>query len=261
MRPIAFAAALFMLSTSAAWAQDAPPAAAPTGSVGDGVPAAPATPDPAPPPAPSNPSMTGPQLLVQTSMGAFTLQLDNVRSPQSVAHILRLTRAGHYNGTSIYRVEKNFVIQMGSWLANGEGRGWVPRPVPLEANNGLKNYRLSVALPRDDKIPTSAGPDFYINMRDNLGLDQKPDDTANITGFTVFGQVASGIDVVEAINAVETGSGIKPFPAARPVMPIIITRVSVVGDPPPRPAASTAKPAAAQPRPAQAKPAPARRAN
>jgi cyclophilin family peptidyl-prolyl cis-trans isomerase len=209
--------------------------------------------DPPPPPPPANPAMTGPRLLLQTSMGNITLQLDSARAPQTVAHILRMARAGHYNGTTIYRVEKNFVIQMGSWLANGQGRGWVPGPVPHEANNGLKNYRLSVALPRGGE-PLNGGPDFYINMRDNTELDQKADDKANKTGFAVFGKVASGLEVVEAINDIQTGGGRPPFPASNPATPIMITRISVVGDKPGPAAASTAKPAPAARPAAQAKP-------
>ena len=185
-------------------------------------------------PPPGNPPMTGPQLLIQTTMGDITLQLDSVRAPQSVTHILRMARMGFYNGSCIYRVEKDFVIQMGSWDAQGNGHGWVPRPVPLEANNGLKNYKYAVALPRGDD-PSSAGPDFYINMRDNLALDRKPDDSENKTGFAVFGEVTeASLPVVQAINEVIVG-GKGPFPASSPTTPVVITRVSVVGDPPPRP--------------------------
>jgi peptidyl-prolyl cis-trans isomerase B (cyclophilin B) len=184
------------------------------------------------PPA-GNPPMTGPQLLIQTSMGNIVLQLDSARAPQSVAHILRLARAGFYNGTSIYRVEKDFVVQMGSWGADGKGRGWEPRPVPLEANNGLKNYKFAVALPRGDD-PNGAGPDFYINMRDNLALDQKPDDPRS--GFAVFGEVTEASrPVAQAINDAAVGGGYGPFGASAPQTPIVISRISVVGDPPPPP--------------------------
>src|SRR5665213_2546540 len=135
MRFIAFATVSLMLAAGAAFAQ-----------------APDATPPVAPPvdaePPPGNPAMTGPQLLIQTSMGDIVLQLDSQRAPQSVAHILRLARMGFYNGSCIYRVEKDFVIQMGSWDANGNGHGWTPRPVKLEADNGLKNYKYAVALPR-----------------------------------------------------------------------------------------------------------------
>jgi len=239
MRLIAFAAAVTMLTLGAAFAQ-APDAAAP-----------PAEASPPAPPPPTNPTMTGPQVLIQTTMGDIVLQLDSVRAPQSVAHILRQVRSGFYNNSIIYRVEKDFVIQMGSWDANGKGHGWYARPVPLEANNGLKNYKYAVALPRGDD-PNGAGPDFYINMRDNLALDRKPDDTANKTGFAVFGEVTpASLPVLQAINEVPVGNGKGPFPASEPQTPIVITKVSVVGDPPPRRAA---KPAAAS-KSTQAKPA------
>jgi cyclophilin family peptidyl-prolyl cis-trans isomerase len=184
-------------------------------------------------PTPGNPPMTGPQLLMQTSLGDLTLQLDAVRAPASVAHILKLVRAGFYNGTSIYRVEKDFVVQMGSWGADGKGRGWNPEPVPLEANNGLRNFKYTMALPRAGG-PTSAGPDFYINMRDNLGLDQRAAETNNSSGYAVFGDVTEASRaVLQAINETPVGGGKGPFPAVEPVTPIVITRVSVIGDPPP----------------------------
>jgi cyclophilin family peptidyl-prolyl cis-trans isomerase len=229
-----------MLTLGTAFAQ-APDAAPP-------APDAPPPADAAPPP-PANPVMTGPQVLIQTTMGDIVLQLDSVRAPQSVAHILRQVRSGFYNNSIIYRVEKDFVIQMGSWDAKGQGRGWYARPVPLEANNGLRNYKYAVALPRGDD-PNGAGPDFYINMRDNLALDRKPDDTANKTGFAVFGEVTEASrPVLQAINEVPVGGGKGPFAASEPQTPIVITKVSVVGDPPPRPAAkpAAAKPAATKP--------------
>ena len=152
------------------------------------------------------------------------------------AHILRMARMGHYDGSAIYRVEKDFVIQMGSWSAQGKGKGWVPRPVKLEAGNGLKNLKFAVALPRGD-APNSAGPDFYINMRDNLELDQKPGDPRS--GFAVFGQVTEASrPVLQAINDAAVGGGYGPFGPSAPVTPIVIRRISVVGD----------KPAAAAPK-------------
>ncbi len=212
MRRLALAAALWMFSASMALAQPAPEA-----------------------PAPGNPAMSGPQLLMQTSLGDITLQLDDVRAPRSVAHILKLVRAGFYDGTSIYRVQKDFVLQMGSWGADGKGRGWNPEPVPLEANNGLKNFKYAVALPRGDN-PTGAGPDFFINMRDNLALDQKEGDTANTTGFAVFGHVAdASLPALQAINDTPVGGGYGPFAASAPMVPVVIRRISVVGDPPPPP--------------------------
>ena len=191
--------------------------------------AAPPPADPVPlavTPAPSNPPMTGPKLLISTSMGDITLQLDSVRAPKSVANVLGYVRRKHYDGTVFYRVAKGFVIQMGSWEANGKGRGVSPAPVPLEANNGLSNLRGAVGLGREE-APDSAKAEFYINVSDNTALDHKPDDPGNTTGYAVFGQVISGMDVVDAINNVPVGDN-GPMPGQAPVTPILVKKVSIL---------------------------------
>jgi cyclophilin family peptidyl-prolyl cis-trans isomerase len=191
--------------------------------------AAPPPADPVPlavTPAPSNPPMTGPKVLISTSMGDITLQLDSVRAPKSVANVLGYVRRKHYDGTVFYRVAKGFVIQMGSWEANGKGRGVSPAPVALEANNGLSNLRGTVGLGRED-APDSAKAEFYINVSDNTALDHKPDDPGNTTGYAVFGQVISGLDVVEAISNVPVGDN-GPMPGQAPVTPILVKKVSII---------------------------------
>jgi cyclophilin family peptidyl-prolyl cis-trans isomerase len=177
-------------------------------------------------PATVNPSMTGPQLLISTSMGDITLQLDSVRAPKSVANVLRYVKEKHYDNTAFYRVAKGFVIQMGSFDANGKGRGIHPGPVPLEANNSLSNLRGTVALGRAD-APDSATAEFYINLADNTPLDHKADDPGNTTGYAVFGQVVSGMDVVDAIGQVPTGDN-GPMPGQAPVTPIIVKKVALL---------------------------------
>ena len=176
--------------------------------------------------APTNPPMTGPRLLISTSMGDITLQLDAVRAPKSVANVLRYVKEKHYDGTMWYRVAKGFVIQMGSWEANGKGRGIHPGPVPLEANNGLSNLRGTVALGREE-APDTAKAEFYINLADNTPLDHKADDAGNNTGYAVFGQVTSGMDVVDAIGQVPVGDN-GPMPGQAPVTPIIVKKVSLL---------------------------------
>src|ERR1700761_1730152 len=176
----------FCLSATAAIAQDAntapppappPPAAAPTDAAP--VPQAVA-------PAPTNPPMTGPRILISTSMGDITLQLDSARAPKTVANVLRYVKEKHYDNTAFYRVAKGFVIQMGSFDANGKGRGIHPGGLPLEANNGLSNLRGAVAMGRAE-APDSATAEFYINLVDNTPLDHKADDPGNTTGYAVFG--------------------------------------------------------------------------
>jgi peptidyl-prolyl cis-trans isomerase A (cyclophilin A) len=225
MRSIIIVAAL-LITSGAAFAQDVPAAAPPPGGVTTPSPADTASPAPA---QPGNPAMTGPQLLISTAMGDITLQLDSVRAPKSVASILRYVKDRHYNGTVVYRVVKGFAIQMGSWDANVKGRPG-HAPSPLEANNGLSNLRGTVALAHGDDLMASA--DFFINVADNTALDHKADDPGNTTGFTVFGQVTSGMDVVDAISNVPVGDH-GPMPGQAPVDPILIQKVSVVGEPEP----------------------------
>ena len=188
-----------------------------------------ATPPPAPlavTPAPSNPVMTGPRILISTSMGDITLQLDSMRAPKSAANVLRYVKEKHYDNTAFYRVAKGFVIQMGSWDAHGKPRGIHPGPVPLEANNGLSNLHGSVAMARAE-APDSATAEFFINLDDNVRLDHKAEDSGNTTGYAVFGQVISGLDVVDAIGQVPTGDN-GPMPGQAPVTPVVVKKVTLL---------------------------------
>ncbi len=170
--------------------------------------------------------MTGPRVLISTSMGDITLQLDSGRAPKSVANVLRYVKEKHYDNTAFYRVAKGFVIQMGSFDANGKGRGIHPGPVPLEANNGLVNLRGTVAMARAE-APDSATAEFFINLADNDPLNHKPDDPGNTTGYAVFGEVTSGMDVVDAIGNVPVGDN-GPMPGQAPVTPIVVKKVSLL---------------------------------
>jgi cyclophilin family peptidyl-prolyl cis-trans isomerase len=224
MYKIALALAFCLFIAAPAVAQEqAPPAGGNAAPAPEGQP--PVVPE-AVTQAPSNPPMTGPKLLISTSMGDITLQLDSVRAPKSVANVLRYVREKHYDNTAFYRVAKGFVIQMGSFDANGKGRGIHPGGVPLEASNGLSNLRGTVALGRAE-APDSATAEFYINLADNTPLDHKADDSANTTGYAVFGQVISGMDVVDAIGEVPTGDN-GPMPGQAPVTPIIVKKVTLL---------------------------------
>jgi len=205
-----------VLTTTPALAQEAQPAAPADQPVPQAVTAA-----------PTNPPMTGPRLLISTAMGDITLQLDSAHAPVSVANVLKFVKAKHYDGTVVYRVAKGFVIQMGSWEAHMKGRGYVPKPVPLEANNGLHNLRGTVALARA-AAPDSAGPEFFISLDDNTSqLDHSPSDPGNTTGYAVFGQVTAGMEVVDAIGNVPVGDD-GPMPGQAPVDPILIRKISVL---------------------------------
>jgi peptidyl-prolyl cis-trans isomerase A (cyclophilin A) len=218
MRKILLAFGLLLAAPALAQEQPAPQQAPPPAEIPAPVPQA---------AAPANPAMTGPRILISTSMGDITLQLDSVRAPKSVANILRYVKEKHYDNTAFYRVAKGFVIQMGSWDAAGKGRSIHPGPVPLEANNGLSNLRGAVAFGRGD-APDSASADFYINLADNTPLDHRADDPGNTTGYAVFGQVESGMDVADAIGNVPTGGGKGPMPSQEPVTPIIVKKVTLL---------------------------------
>lgn len=206
--------AAFLLSASA-FAQDAAPAAAPA--------------------APQQPP---PQVSLQTSMGQILLELNRERAPLTVANFLRYVTEGHFNNTVIYRVVPRFVIQGGSVGSNGNGKP-VHEPIPLEANNGLSNMRGTITMARSSE-PASATAEFFINLVDNPGLNQDPNDTENRTGYAVFGRVVSGMETVDLITQLPLGGGYGPFPQNAPLIPVIIRSATIVdpsGASPPAPAA------------------------
>jgi cyclophilin family peptidyl-prolyl cis-trans isomerase len=174
-----------------------------------------------------------PQAKVETSLGTFTILLDRINAPRSVANFTSYAREGHYDGTIIYRVAPGFVVQMGSFEPSGASRP-VHAPIPLETANGLKNVRGSVAMARQGD-PDSATAEFFVNLADNPDLDAKPGAPANTTGYTVFGRVRDGMDVVERIAAVPLG-GKGPFPPdSTPIAPVIIKKVTIIESPAPNP--------------------------
>ena len=245
MRAIVVSLGLCLMAMPAL-AQDAQPASPPPADSatppanGTAAPA-PADQTPAAAPAPAaatNPPMTGPKILISTSMGDITLQLDSVRAPKSVTNVVRYVREKHYDGTAMYRVVKGFVDQMGSFDAKGQGRGIDPGGVKLEADNGLKNLRGAVALAHGDD-PNSASADFFIDVSDLPSLDKS--DTS--VGYAVFGQVVDGMDVVDKINDVPVGDN-GPMKGQAPVDPILIKKVTIIGEPdvvPKKPAATRKK--------------------
>ncbi len=172
----------------------------------------------------------GPRVQISTTMGDIVLQLDAAHAPATVGNFLRYANEGHFDGTVVYRVVAGFVIQMGSWDAEMHTHA-THDPIPLEANNGLSNLRGTVAMARGDDAD-SATAEFFINLAENTTLDHQASDTGNTTGYAVFGQVISGMDVVDKIAAVPVGDH-GPMPGQAPVDPITILKVSVLPDPAP----------------------------
>ena len=161
-----------------------------------------------------------PQIKVETSAGNFVLELDDSRAPLSVANFLQYVADGFYAGTVFHRVVNGFVIQGGGFTPDLKLKP--PKPaVPNESGNGLSNRRGTVAMARTGE-PHSADAQFYINLADNLALDPKP----TRWGYTVFGQVIEGLDIVDEIGHRSTGTrdGMQDVP----VEPVVIRKVSVL---------------------------------
>ncbi|UZK04011.1 peptidylprolyl isomerase [Venatoribacter cucullus] len=170
------------------------------------------------------------QVLMKTSQGDITLELDRERAPVSVENFLTYADSGHYNGTVFHRVIKDFMIQGGGFDQNMRQKATLP-PIKNEAQNGLKNRRGSIAMARTSVVD-SATSQFFINVKDNTFLDHGSRDF----GYAVFGKVTAGMDVVDAIATSATGR------RDIPVEPIIIESVTVVTAP--EAATETATPAA-----------------
>ena len=138
-----------------------------------------------------------------TALGAIELQLDGGSAPGTVSNFIAYVEGGHYDGILFHRVIPNFMIQGGGMQA-GLVENPTRAPIENEADNGLKNLRGTIAMARTQD-PHSATAQFFINLKDNSFLDHTEKSPAG-WGYAVFGQVISGMDVVDQIASVETGS-------------------------------------------------------
>ena len=146
---------------------------------------------------------TLPQVKLETSMGDIVIELNEEKAPKSVANFLSYVESGQYNGTIFHRVIESFMIQGGGFDEEFSQKP-TQSPVENEANNGLSNVRGSIAMARTND-PHSATCQFFINVVDNNFLDFQSE-TPSGWGYTVFGQVVEGMDVVDAIRVVSTGN-------------------------------------------------------
>jgi peptidyl-prolyl cis-trans isomerase A (cyclophilin A) len=138
---------------------------------------------------------------MSTSMGDFVLELQADKAPKTVENFLQYVRDKHYDGTVFHRVIDGFMIQGGGFTADMSQKP-TRAPIPLEANNGLKNDRGTIAMARTGN-PNSATSQFFINVVNNNMLNAPSPDGF---GYAVFGRVVSGMDVVDKIRAVSTGN-------------------------------------------------------
>jgi len=166
---------------------------------------------------------------IKTSMGDIVIALDAAKAPLTVANFLEYATSGHYDQTIFHRVAPGYIIQGGGFSQFFNERP-VRDPLPYEGDNrGLLNERGTIAMARgDDEM--SARAQWFINLRHNEELDHKHVEGLPLYGYTAFGRVVSGMDVADAIGAVETGPG-GPFDAEVPLEPIIIERVDPVEAP------------------------------
>jgi len=138
-----------------------------------------------------------------TNHGSFTITLNEELAPKSSANFLEYVNAGHYNNTIFHRVIKDFMVQ-GGGMEPGMKQKKTNAEIENEANNGLKNTRGTVAMARTS-APHSASSQFFINVVDNAFLNHSSP-TPQGWGYAVFGEITDGMDVVDAIRKVPTGS-------------------------------------------------------
>lgn len=146
-------------------------------------------------------------VVVETDLGNIEIELEDEKAPKSVENFLKYVDDKHYDGTVFHRVIPNFMAQGGGYTAAGESdfeKKPVRDPVENEADNGLKNTRGTVAMARTSE-PHSATAQFFVNVKDNAFLDHSGKNPTG-WGYAVFGKVTSGMDVVDKIVGVPTGS-------------------------------------------------------
>ncbi|MCK5877329.1 MAG: peptidyl-prolyl cis-trans isomerase [Candidatus Marithrix sp.] len=160
---------------------------------------------------------------MQTNLGVIVIELNTAKAPKSVANFLHYVREGFYNDTIFHRVIGNFMIQGGGFTQQYQQKE-VRSSVPNEADNGLKNTKGTIAMARTSD-PHSATAQFFINLADNSFLDFKAK-TMRGWGYTVFGKVIEGMEIVDKIGQVKTGGG-GPFPTDVPQVQVIINKVTL----------------------------------
>jgi peptidyl-prolyl cis-trans isomerase A (cyclophilin A) len=181
-----------------------------------------------------------PQVRITTNMGDFVIELRSDRAPLTTQNFLRYVREGFYSGTLFHRVVSNFVVQGGGHDAATLKLKSTHDPVFNESGNGLQNKRGTVGMARSEG-PHSGNAQFYVNLVDNPDLDPVP----TRWGYTVFGRVVQGMDVIERIGETPTGAS-GPFKTDAPLKPVIIEKAEIItggalAAPTPTPVAPTPK--------------------
>lgn len=171
-------------------------------------------------------AQTTPHVKFATSAGDFVVELYPEAAPKTVENFLQYVKDKHYDGTIFHRVIDNFMVQGGGYDANYAEKK-TRAPVVHEgrealAKGGPRNVVGTLAMARTND-PQSATAQFFINVKDNSFLDP----SAQSYGYTVFGKIASGMDVIQKIKSTPTGSG-GPFRSDVPQTPILINSATLV---------------------------------
>ena len=162
------------------------------------------------------------QVKVTTNLGEFVIEVRNDRAPLTAANFLRYVREGFYTNTLFHRVIANFVIQGGGYDATTQKLKPTHESLFNESGNGLQNKRGAVGLARAEP-PHSGNAQFYVNLVDNPDLDPVP----TRWGYTVFGRVVQGMDVIDRIGETPTGA-VGPWKSDAPLKPVIIEKAEIV---------------------------------
>ena len=166
-----------------------------------------------------------PKVKMTTSYGEIVIELDKENAPITTENFLSYVESGFYNETIFHRVISGFMIQGGGHLADMTPKDEKLDPIQNEANNGLKNNRGTIAMARTAN-PHSASSQFFINHADNAFLNFRTNQVDEGWGYAVFGQVIEGMEVVDKIADVETGS-VGPYQDV-PVEAITVLKTEVI---------------------------------
>ena len=156
---------------------------------------------------------------IETNKGSIKLQLHDDKTPKTVANFEKLATDGFYDGLKFHRVIPNFMIQGGGLTAEMKSKA-TQMPIKNEADNGLKNDRGTIAMARTAD-PDSATAQFFINIANNEFLNHKSKDSRG-WGYAVFGRVLEGMDVVDAVAGMKTGT--RGAYRDVPIQPVVIRK-------------------------------------
>ncbi len=166
-----------------------------------------------------------PVVELDTNMGAIVIELNEEKAPKTVENFLNYVKSGHYDGTIFHRIIDGFMIQGGGMDAEMNEKA-TNAPVENEADNGLKNDAGTIAMARTQD-PHSATSQFFVNVKDNDFLNHSGKNMQG-WGYTVFGKVTSGMDVIEKMRGVPTGRF--GMHADVPKEPVVINSATIISE-------------------------------